>query len=80
MESKTIKNRKLLYKKLKKESNSVKVYSRDKSEIGYVIGESTPYIGEAGYSNRCRVLWRDGKVTLCAYKGMQESKGSYTIL
>jgi hypothetical protein len=49
-------------------------------EYGIIIGEATPYFGEAGKSERVRVLWRDGKITLCTLKGMEPYRRHERIL
>lgn len=48
-----------------------------KGEYGIIIGDAPAYIGEAGMSLRVRVLWKDGKVTFCAIKGMEKYKGTH---
>jgi hypothetical protein len=69
MESKIIKNRKALYIQLMS-VYPAQVYTADRSRCGFVIGMASPYTGEAGYSQRVRVLWADGRTTLCCLKGM----------
>jgi hypothetical protein len=72
MESKIIKNRKARYIELMSIQPS-RVYTSDYSLCGYVVGMASPYTGEAGYSQRVRVLWANGRMTLCCLKGMVPS-------
>jgi len=70
--SKIKQNRAKEYQDLHKDSkNQIKVISRDGATIGYVIGEASPYTGEAGYSPRLNVLWSDGSITRCCTRGMK---------
>ena len=48
----------------------VRVYTPDRSRVGFVIGWGPDYSGEAGFSRRLRVLWDDGHTTLCSIRGM----------
>ena len=78
---KIIENRKELYKALLKTTTGNRVLSRDGKDVGIIRNYATlPYIGEAGYSSRYSVLWKDGRTTLCAVKGMKQIKGGYQIL
>lgn len=49
----------------------VRVFSRDRSEMGLAVDYGPDYMGEAGRSRRLRVLWPDGRTTLCSIKGMR---------
>jgi hypothetical protein len=80
MKAETIEKRKSQYKELSKEKKRVRVYSRDKSEFGFILGEASAYTGEAGYSERCRVLWKNGKITHCCYRGMASKGNDWHIL
>lgn len=53
--------------------NVAQVFSRDGKAVGYAEDFGRPYTGEAGYSERLRVLWSDGSMTLCCLKGMRPS-------
>ena len=46
------------------------VVSSECNEVGYADDFGSPYTGEAGYSERFRVIWSDGSMTLCCLKGM----------
>ena len=71
MDTTIIRNRKARYIKLTHaEPQPPRVYTADRSRCGYVIGMASPYTGEAGYSQRVRVLWADGRTTLCCLRGM----------
>jgi hypothetical protein len=71
METTIIKNRKARYIELTHaEPQPPRVYTADRSRCGYVIGMASPYTGEAGYSQRVRVLWANGRTTLCCLRGM----------
>jgi hypothetical protein len=48
----------------------VTIRSRDGADVGYSNRLTTPYTGEAGFSNRLRVIWQDGSMTLCCLRGM----------
>jgi hypothetical protein len=39
-------------------------------EVGLSLGPCGVYTGPAGFSTRCRVLWPDGKTTVCNCKGI----------
>jgi hypothetical protein len=64
----------------KRVSKDLTVFSRDTRQIGYIIGEASPYTGEAGLSYRAIVLWSNGKVTHCNYKGMSFTRKGWAIL
>lgn len=49
----------------------VRVYNRDRSVMGLAWEFGPDYTGEAGRSSRLRVLWPDGRTTLCCLKGMR---------
>lgn len=79
--SKTRQNRMKRYTDLTFDKKAQRVYSREGDEFGFNIGEAPPYTGEAGYSSRIRVLWSNGKTTLCCLKGMKTyRKKHYKIL
>jgi hypothetical protein len=72
-------NRIKLYKSLCETiKNKDKVYTTAE-EIGFIVGETTPYTGEAGYSTRVKVIWKDGSMTKCCIKGMKSYKGGWRI-
>lgn len=77
---KIIDKRKKLYRDLMKVSKGGRVFSRDKKHTGIIMGDAAPYVGEAGYSSRFKVLWKDGRTTLCTVKGMKETKKGWQIL
>ena len=49
----------------------VRVYNSDRSVMGLAWEFGPDYTGEAGRSSRLRVLWPDGRTTLCCIKGMR---------
>jgi len=62
------------FKKLSKTTSAIRVYTSTGKEFGIALNQVSPYTGEAGYSSRTRVLWPDGKTTLCTNKGMNSYK------
>jgi hypothetical protein len=74
--SKIQKNRIQKYKDLSEKDSETRVYSsKNNDDFGYVIDKAPDYNGEAGRSSRVRVLWSDGKTTLCCLKGMSSFNG-----
>jgi len=71
MISKIKQNRIKKYRQLIVEAREDRVTTRDGKQVGIIIGDGPDYTGEAGFSRRARVLWKDGSTTLCTYKGMQ---------
>ena len=63
-------NRIRRYVSLAAEGTAPRVYTADRSSMGFVIGWGPDYTGEAGFSRRLRVLWSDGTTTLCTTRGM----------
>ena len=77
----TVELRKKLYRDLMRTTTGNRVLSSDQKKIGIIRNlAAEPYRGEAGFSNRCWVLWSDGRQTLCTYKGMEEHKDGWRIL
>jgi hypothetical protein len=65
--SKIQKDRQDKYKRLIKMGYR-KIYSRDDNKLfGLIVGEAEPYMGKAGWSSRAKVLWPNGKITICCY-------------
>lgn len=56
-----------------------RVYSQDGSEYGVSLGVYGAYGGDAGSSNRIRVLWQDGDVTKCSTGGILFKNGRWKI-
>jgi len=74
-------NRIKLYKSLCETMPSKnKVYTATAEEIGFIVGETAVYTGEAGYSTRVKVIWKDGGITKCCLKGMKKFKGGWRII
>ncbi|NBW20276.1 MAG: hypothetical protein EBR82_71135 [Caulobacteraceae bacterium] len=46
------------------------VHGRGGDGLGLASSLGPDYTGEAGFSQRLRVYWPDGEVTLCCVKGM----------
>jgi len=69
--SKIQQNRIIKYQHLKAKNKSTRVYSSVDNSYGFILEETTPYQGEAGFSSRVRVIWEDGKTTTCSMRGMK---------
>lgn len=68
-------NRIKQYNRLLKVKGSKRVYARKGNNFGFMVGGAAPYTGDAGYSERVKVLWNDGKITTCTLKGMKPYRG-----
>jgi len=80
--TKMLEHRRKLYEQLlageaaARRPSCVRVFSRDRSEMGLAVEYGPDYVGEAGRSSRLRVIWPDGRTTLCCIKGMRPAGDS----